>query len=303
MQLGFVSAILADLSLEEVLAFAADEGFACVELMCWPPGKADRRYAGVCHVDVTRLHDDDAGRIRDLAQRRGVTVSGLGYYPNPLDPDTEHRRAVIEHLKQVISAAPRLGVGVVNTFLGRDQWKSAEDNWQLVAAVWPEILRHAAAAGVKLGIENCPMLFSGDEWPGGRNLAVSPAAWRALFEAIPSPQLGLNLDPSHLIWQQIDYVRCIREFARRIVHVHAKDTRIDRDRLYATGILGLGWHTAKLPGLGEVDWGAFFAALTDAGYRGPVCIEVEDRAYEGSLDDRKRALRQSKRYLEQFAGT
>jgi len=108
------------------------------------------------------------------------------------------------------------------------------------------------------------------------------------------------LDPSHLIWQHIDYVRCIREFSRRIVHVHAKDTRIDADKLYAVGSLGLGWHTAKLPGLGDVNWGAFFAALTDTGYNGAVCIEVEDRAYEGSLEDRKRALRQSKRYLEQF---
>jgi sugar phosphate isomerase/epimerase len=302
MQLGFVSAILGDLGLEDVLAFAADEGFACVELMCWPPGRAERRYAGVCHVDLSRLTDDDAGRISDLVRRRGVAVSGLGYYPNPLDADTEHRRAVIEHLKKVISAAPRLGVGLVNTFIGRDQRKSPEENRPLVAAVWPDVVRHAEAAGVKVGIENCPMLFSADEWPGGRNLAVSPAAWRALFETIPSPHLGLNFDPSHLVWQQIDYVRCVREFGGRIVHVHAKDTRIDRERLYATGVLGLGWHTAKLPGLGEVDWGAFFAALTDAGYRGPVCIEVEDPAYEGSLDDRKRALRQSRRYLEQFVG-
>src|SRR5712692_9738363 len=106
MQLGFVSAIFPDLTLEEVVAFAADEGFGCVELMCWPPGGADRRYAGVTHIDVTNLDDEQAAAVRALADRRGVAISGLGYYPNPLDPDAEHRRVVIDHLKKVISAAP-----------------------------------------------------------------------------------------------------------------------------------------------------------------------------------------------------
>ena len=299
MQLGFVSAVLGDQTLEQVLSFARDEGFSCVELMCWPPGGADRRYAGVTHLDVTHFSDDD-GRVRELLRRYGVAVSGLGYYPNPLDPDPEHRRTVAEHLKKVMSAAARLGVSVVNTFIGRDPTRSVEANWPLVRAVWPDLLRHAEESRVRIGIENCPMLFSKDEWPGGKNLAVSPEIWRALFEALPSSHLGLNFDPSHLVWQHIDCARCIREFGRRIVHVHAKDARIDADRLYAVGVLGLGWHTAKLPGLGDVDWGAFFSALTDAGYNGPVCVEVEDRAYEGSLADRQRALRQSRRYLEQF---
>jgi sugar phosphate isomerase/epimerase len=300
MQLGFVSAILADLSLEDVLAFAADEGFACVELMCWPRGTADRRYAGVTHIDVANLGEDEAGRIKDLVKRHGVAISGLGYYPNPLHPDPGHRRAVTEHLKKVISAGPKLDVRLVNTFIGRDRAKSVADNWPMVESVWPDLVRHAEAEGVNLGIENCPMLFSGDEWPGGANLATSPAVWQALFEALPSPHLGLNFDPSHLVWQHIDYVRCVRDFGKRIVHVHAKDTRIDPDALYAVGVMGLGWNTPKLPGLGDVQWGPLFSALTDAGYHGPVCIEVEDRAYEGSLADRRRSLRQSKRFLEQF---
>jgi sugar phosphate isomerase/epimerase len=300
MQLGFVSAILGDLSLDEIFAFAAAEGFGCVELMAWPPGGADRRYAGVTHVDVTDFSDDEAERIRGLVTRYGVTISGLGYYPNPLDPDAEHRRIVIDHLKKVIRAAPRIDVRLVNTFIGRDPAGSLEANWKLFLSIWPDIVFHAESEGVNLGIENCPMLFSADEWPGGKNLAVSPAIWHAMAEAINSPHLGLNLDPSHLIWQHIDYVRCVREFGPRIVHVHAKDTRIDRDRLYALGILGLGWHVPKLPGLGDVEWGPFFSALHEVGYQGPVCIEVEDRAFEGSLDDRKRALRQSKRFLEQF---
>jgi sugar phosphate isomerase/epimerase len=300
MQLGFVSAIFPDLSLEEVIGFAADEGFACVELMCWPPGGTDRRYAGVTHVDVTRLDDDQAGHIRDLVRKQGVTISALGYYPNPLDPDPDHRRVLVAHLKKVIAAAPHLDVRLVNTFIGRDPTRSLEANWPLFQQVWPELVQHAEAEGVKLGIENCPMLFSLDEWPGGKNLAVSPAIWEAMFQKIPSSHLGLNFDPSHLVWQHIDYVRCVREFGRRIFHVHAKDTRVDTDRLYSVGILGLGWHTPKLPGLGDVEWGKLFSALTDAAYRGSVCIEVEDRAFEGSLADRKRSLRQSKRFLEQF---
>jgi sugar phosphate isomerase/epimerase len=302
MQLGFVSAIFPDLSLSDVLAFAADEGFACVEPMCWPPGAADRRYAGVTHIDVTRLADEDAGRIDELCRRHGVTLSGLGYYPNPLAPDPEQRRVVVEHLKRVIAAAPRLGVRVVNTFLGRDPARSVADNWAVLRQVWPELVRHAEACGVTLGIENCPMLFTQDEWPGGKNLAVSPAVWRRLFAEFPSRSLGLNFDPSHLIWQHIDPVRCVREFGPRIVHFHAKDTRLDPDRLYEEGVLGLGWHTPKLPGLGDVPWGPLFSALTDAGYRGAVCVEVEDRAYESSPADRQRALRQSKRFLEQFTG-
>jgi sugar phosphate isomerase/epimerase len=302
MQLGFVSAILPDLDLQEVLAFASDEGFACVELMCWPPGAADRRYAGVTHLDVTSLDDERAGWARDLVKKSGVAISGLGYYPNPLHPDAEHRGRVVEHLKKVIRAAPRVGVSVVNTFVGRDPRKSVPESWPLFDQLWPGIVAEAEAAGVSIGIENCPMLFTHDEWPGGANLATTPAVWAEMFAKVLSPRFGLNFDPSHLVWQHIDIPRCVREFGKRFVHVHAKDARLDTDPLYRHGIMGLGWHTPKVPGLGDVPWGPFFSALTDAGYRGPVCIEVEDRAFEGSLADRKRSLRQSKRFLEQFLG-
>jgi sugar phosphate isomerase/epimerase len=300
MQLGFVSALLSEYSLEEVLAFAADEGFACIEPMCWPPGKSDRRYAGVSHINVTTLDDQAVGQIKDLVKKYNVALSGLGYYPNPIDPDATNRHTVIDHLKKVITAAPKLGLNIVNTFIGRDPSKTVEENWPLLEVIWRDLLEHARNAGVTVAIENCPMLFSTNEWPGGKNLATTPAVWKKLFDTFPNAPLGLNLDPSHLVWLHVDYVRCIRDFSKRIVHVHAKDTRIDQDRLYAEGIMGFGWHTPKLPGLGDVNWGAFFSALTDAGYHGAICIEVEDRAFEGSLADRKRSLRQSKRYLEQF---
>jgi sugar phosphate isomerase/epimerase len=305
MQLGFVSAILGDLKLEEVLAFAADEGFACVELMCWPPGKAERRYAGVTHLDVTNFTEDTAAHVRDLVRIHGVNISGLGYYPNPLDGDAAHRQTVVEHLKKVIRAAPQVGVSVVNTFIGRDHTKSLAENLERMPEVWLPVVKEAKAAGVKIGIEHCPMLYSDDQWPGGKNLAATPAVWRKMFEVFDAAApgvVGLNFDPSHLVWQQVDCARAAREFGSRIVHVHAKDERIDPSKLYEVGVMGMGWHIPKLPGLGDVRWGEFFAALTDADYHGPVCIEVEDRAFEHSLAARRRALRQSKTFLEQFIG-
>lgn len=300
MQLGFVSAILGDQPLENVLAIAAHEGFACVELMCWPPGSADRRYAGVTHVDVCDLTDSQVARIQSLLANHGMSISALGYYPNPLHPDSDQRRFVIEHLKKVIRGAARLGVRTVTTFLGRDKNKTIQENWPLVREVWPDLFALAEREKITIAIENCPMLFSGDEWPGGNNLAIAPAVWRALFDEFHGAPLGLNFDPSHLVWLHIDPARAAQEFASRIVHVHAKDTRIDRDRIYSDGILGLGWHTPKIPGLGDVNWGQLFSVLSDAGYQGPVCIEVEDRAFEGHLENRQRALRQSKRFLDAY---
>jgi sugar phosphate isomerase/epimerase len=302
MQLGFVSAILPDLDLEAVLDFGAAEGFECVELMCWPVGKAERRYAGVTHIDVANLTDAQASQIRRMCADKGVAISGLGYYPNVLSPDPEEAHACTEHLKRVIAAAPKLGVNVVNTFIGRDWTRSVEANWPGMLAVWRELTAYASDHGVRIGIENCPMLFTADEWPGGKNLAVSPAIWRRIFADLAADNLGLNFDPSHFVWQQLDCPAAVREFGNRFFHVHAKDARLDRHRLAEVGILAtpLEYHVPKLPGLGDVDWSAFFSALTDVGYDGPVCIEVEDRAYEATLETRKQALRQSARFLRQY---
>jgi len=297
--LGFVSAILPDLDLDGVLSFAGEHGFGAVEVMCWPVGKAERRYAGVTHLDVSSFDDAKAAAVKAQAARHGVTVSSLGYYPNPLVADEKEAAVYIDHIKKVITASATLGLGVMTTFIGRDHTRNIEDNWALVEERWPSIITHAEQAGVRIGIENCPMLFSNDEWPGGKNLAISPKLWRRLFERFGTT-LGLNYDPSHLVWQFMDPVRPIYDFPDRLYHVHAKDVRILKHKLQECGILDFGWNVPKLPGLGDVDWQAFFAALTEVRYAGPVCIEVEDRAYEGSLDDRKRALLQSKRYLENF---
>tara|TARA_R110002096_G_scaffold292391_2_gene486909 strand:- start:827 stop:1741 length:915 start_codon:yes stop_codon:yes gene_type:complete len=302
MQLGFVSALFHDLGLHEVLDFAATENFDCVELVCWPQHQDDPRLQGVCHVDVANLSDDDAEQIRKAAAERGLQISGLGYYPNPLHPDEHVAGFVVDHLKKVISAAPRLGIDRVNTFIGRDWWKSVDDNWPRMQQTWGPILEHAERENVRVGIENCPMLFRQDQWPGGENLATCPAVWRRLFAEFPSPNLGLNFDPSHLIWQHIDYLEPIAEFADRIFHTHAKDARLDRRALSQLGLQAFPteYHTAKLPGLGEVDWSAFISKLRDIRYDGPVCVEVEDHSFDGSLESRKDALRLSARYLRQF---
>ena len=299
MKLGFVSAILADQSLHEVLDFAAAESFSCVELMCWPVGKADRRYAGVTHIDVSDLSESHASEIREQAAGKGVAISALGYYPNPLSADREEADTCIDHLGKVIEAAPKLGVSTVTTFIGRDPTKSIAENWPRFLEVWKPLVAKAEDLGVRIAIENCPMYFSADEWPSGKNLAVSPAIWRRMFDEIPSDAFGLNYDPSHLLWQQMDYLKPLREFSGKLFHIHAKDALVDRDALDEVGILAtpLEYHTPKLPGLGEIDWGRFFAVLGQSGYTGPVCIEVEDRPYEKTIRSRMAALRQSARFL------
>lgn len=292
MKLGLMSAAFPTLSLEELAAWAAENGFQMLEIACWPVGEKERRYAGVTHIDVTSLTPQRVAEIRALLQRHNLEISSLGYYPNPLDPDPAHREHVIDHLKKVILAAEQLGVPVVGTFIGRDWRRTVEDNLAMFGEIWPPIVRFAAEHHVKIAIENCPMLFSNDEWPGGKNLAYSPAIWRKMFEIIPDENFGLNLDPSHLVWQFIDYIRPIYEFKDRIFHVHAKDMQIDREMLYQDGILGLGfrWQIPRLPGLGEVDWAKFIAALYRVGYDYVISIEHEDRAFEGTVDLVKRGF-------------
>lgn len=302
MQLGFVSAILPELSLEEVCSFASKIGYDCVELMCWPKGKAERRYAGVTHIDVSDFQEADAREILTLTQTYGIAISGLGYYPNPLTSNQEEAEVYIQHIKKVIRAAALLEIRQMNTFVGRNPVLSVEDNWPRFKEVWLDIIQFAAQQKVKVGIENCPMLFTNDEWPGGKNLAVSPAIWRQMFADLSSDYFGLNYDPSHMIWQHMDYLAPMREFASKLFHIHAKDVRIDYHKLNDYGITAPPnhWHSPKLPGLGFVDWGQFFSILSSVGYDGAVCVEVEDRAYEGSLVKRKAALRQSLTYLRQF---
>ena len=302
LDLGFVSAIMADNSLEEVLQVASKERFKCVEVMCWPQGKAERRYAGVTHIDVDELDELRANEIKELTDSYGVYISGLGYYPNPMDPDDEKALYFRNHIKKVIKAANLLGLKTVNTFVGRNPSLNIDQNIEIFGKVWPEIIMMAEDHGINIGIENCPMCFTDDEWPGGKDLATTPKIWDILFDIVPNKNFGLNYDPSHLVWQQMDYIAPIYQYKDRLHHIHLKDAKVYKEKLDRVGIMAnpLEYHSPKLPGLGDVDWGRFISALTDVRYRGPVCIEVEDKAFEGSQEDIMTSLRVSRNHLCQF---
>ena len=290
MKLGFLTAAFPTLTLEQVAGWARETGFEALEIACWPSSGGElRRYAGVSHIDVDNLDVDD---VRGTLRRHDLEISSLAYYPNNLDPDPATREVANAHLRRVIEAAEKLDVEVVGTFVGRDQRRNIEESLEDFEDVWPPIVAFARRHNVKVAIENCPMIFSLDEWPGGKNLAYSPAIWRRMFEIIPDDNFGLNLDPSHLVWQFIDYTRVVRDFAPRIFHVHAKDMEVDRDGLYENGVLslGMGWQVPRLPGLGEVRWERFVSALYAIGYDRVLSIEHEDRNFEGDVDLVKRGF-------------
>ena len=300
MKLGLVSAILDGWDLEGMLKDASAAGYSCVEVACWPAGKAERRYAGVSHIDVCNTSPEYIAEVKALLEKYNMSISSLAFYPNPLDP--EKGPAAVEHLYHVIEMSALLGVNMVTGFIGRDQTKTVEENIELAKKVWPPILDYAKEKGVRVAIENCPMLFGADQWPGGQNIFTSPANWAKVFEALPYDNLGINYDPSHFIWQMIDYVKPIYQFKDKIFHVHVKDIKLYRDKLDQVGIMGypLDFMSPKLPGLGDVDWGKYISALTDIGYDGPVCVEVEDKAFEGSKERIVDSIVLSRKYMEQF---
>ena len=299
-KLGLVSAILPGLSFEEVIDYSAQAGFVCVELCCWPKGKAARRYGGITHIDIDAADEKELLHHVDYAKRKNIEISSLAYYPNPLDHDREAGEAAIKHIYKLIDASALMGINMVTTFIGRDKTKTVEENLDLYEQVWTPIIRYAEEKKVRIGIENCPMYFTKDEWPTGVNLASAPYIWREMFERIPSDCLGLNYDPSHLHLIFANYVTPIIDFKEKIFHVHLKDIHIDREKLNEYGIFAYPclWHRPKLPGLGDIDFGKLISALHDIRYKGAACIEVEDKAFEDSLDDVKSGIEQSCRYLK-----
>jgi sugar phosphate isomerase/epimerase len=284
MKLGFLTAPFPQAPLSEVADWAAGAGFEVLEIACWPRTSGPtRRYAGTSHIDVATLSALQAMELVDEIAGKGLAISGLGYYPNPLHPDPAHRAMVIDHLKAVMVAASRMGVPLVNTFMGGDAAKTPDQNWEEALRVWPDIVGFAQDQGVKVTLENCPMLFSYDEWPGGHNIATSPRMWRRILEQWGGT-IGLNFDPSHLVLQTIDTGRFLREFGPHVLHFQAKDLMIDRDGLYERGSFsnGIGWQIPRIPGLGDVDWRVVFSELYRASYAGDCIIEHEDRRFEGT---------------------
>lgn len=302
MNLGFVSAIVPEFSFEELILFTEKVGLTTVECACWPAGKAERRYAGVSHIDIDALDQEQADSMLAFMEAHGVHLSALAYYPNPLDENLQAREVAVNHLHKMIDKAPLLKVPYITTFIGKMQHAGEDENWEAFLSVWPELIRHAEEKGVTICIENCPMYFTKDEWPGGKNLASSPRFWKKMFDAIPSANFALNYDPSHFVIQQMDYIQPMYQFADRIKHFHIKDVRFYKEKYDQCGFMvpPLNYIAPKLPGLGDVNWGKVVSTLNDIGYRGDILIEVEDRAYEDTLEDRLDAIRLSKRYMEQF---
>lgn len=302
MKLGIVSAIYDGFTFEEMIDDISKNGCSCVEVACWPKGKAERRYAGVSHIDVDNTSAEYIAYIKEYCSKKGVEISSLAFYPNTMDGELKKRQVNIEHLKKVINMSAILGVNMVTTFVGRDQTKTVEENLEIFKEVWPPIIKFAEEKGVKVAIENCPMLFGADQWPGGQNLFTTPKLWRKMFEIIRSNNFGINYDPSHFVWQQIDYIKPIYEFGDKIFHVHCKDIKIYTDNLNDVGIMAypLEYMSPKLPGLGDINWGEYISALIDIGYDGFLCIEVEDRAFETSKEKILDAIKLSSRYLRQF---
>lgn len=302
MKLGMNTAIMGNYPLEEVMSFAASIGLKSLEVACWPVGKADRRYAGVTHIQVDHLDDEGIRKINDSLQKNNLVIESLSYSPNPLTGDPEQRKFFFEHIRKVIHGARKLGIRCIDTFIGKNHMLSIEENMKLFKQYWPEIIRYAEDEGVIVTFENCPMYFTKDEWPGGKNLAVSPKIWREMFEIIDSPYFGITYDPSHFAWQRMDYIKPIYEFHDKICNVHIKDTKFYREKYDDVGYFAhpLEYHAPKLPGYGDIQWGKVISALSDVGFSGSAFLEVEDRAFENSQEDILRSLEISRNYMSQF---
>lgn len=302
MKLGIQSAILDGMTWREVIDFAAENNFECVEFMCWPIGKAERKYAGVTHIDVTNFTADNATEVNDYCKQRNIQISALGYYPNPLCPDHDEAQIYIDHLKKVIDAANILGVNMVTTFIGNNWHKNVADNWPRMKEVWEPLLKYAEQKNTRIAIENCAMFFTDDEWPAGKNIAYSPKIWRQMFAELNSEYLGLNYDPSHLVWMQMNHEKPWDEFMSKMFHAHAKDVAIDKEKLDDVGTMAnpLEYHDPRIPSRGDIDWKAYIQKMKDVGYDGAICIEVEDADFEGSIENRKRSLIVSGNHLREF---
>jgi len=302
LKVGLHSAILPDHSYEQVLDICSIIGYQSLEVCAWPQGKSERRYAGVSHVDVDNTDPKYINHILKEARNKKIDLAVLGYYPNPLDPDKEKSESYIKHIKKVIYFSHLLGIHKVSTFIGKDKDKTIEENLEIFSKVWPEIIDYAASLKVYVGIENCPMYFTKDEWPGGLNLASSPAIWKKMFEIIPSEYFGLSYDPSHLSFQGMDYIKPLYEFRDRLIHIHLKDTLVNHEKLDMYGIFSypLQYMDPKIPGLGDIDWKKFLHAIKDIKYKNHIVIEIEDKSFEGSFADVLEALELSLNHVKPF---
>jgi sugar phosphate isomerase/epimerase len=306
MKIGFLTACLPQVGLEDLLLWASKQGFQAVELAAWPV-KSTRDYQAR-QIDVARFSKSEAERLKDLLMELGIEISAMAYYDNNLDPDLRKRKYYHEHLKCVINAAALLGVNLVGTFVGARPDRAPADNIKEIGKVFRGIVRYAQDRGIRIMIENCPM----EGWqraglPG--NYAYSPELWDALFNEVPGKNFGLNFDPSHLYWLGIDYLRAAREYAGKIFHAHAKDTEVLPEGSYRHGIFDRqidpvpwksAWWRYRIPGLGSIDWNRMISTLQESGYDEVLSIEHEDPVWEGDERKVKHGLALGLKHLSQF---
>ena len=262
---------------EKTVEFAHKVGFRSMELSAWPDSS----------LNADKMTDRRIVEVKKNLKEHDIEVSALGYYPNFLDPDEEKAEEAVRYFHRVLELANRMGVDVVCTFAGRDPDKSIKENIPLFEEVFTPFCAEAERRKIRIAIENCPIM---DRFHlRGENIAISPEVWDEMYKVVPSKALGIELDPSHMVWQGIDYIQAIYDYGDRIFHIHAKDMEINRRVLKRVGILGQafgetvglghGWWRARLPGWGEIDWPKFITALIEVNYRGNIDIEHEDDVF------------------------
>ncbi|MHB0878650.1 MAG: sugar phosphate isomerase/epimerase family protein [Anaerolineae bacterium] len=298
MKLGFLTACFRTTPLDDIVRWAGSAGFATVELAAWPMGPGGR---ATNHLDVAGMNVDKAAALKALCASAGVEISCLTYCGNPLTANAEQREAVHTHLRRVIDAANLLGVGVVSTFVGRNESKTVAGSITEGVEVFRGLLGYAADKGVKIAIENWPGVGTAGEGLIG-NLFASPDTWARMFEALPLDNFGLNFDPSHLYWQGIDYLQAVRDFSERIFHVHAKDTEVFADRVAKAGTIlpGNHWYRYRVPGFGKIEWPQFISVLVESGYDYTLSFEHEDPVWSGTEEKVTEGLIIGKHYLSSF---
>ena len=289
MELGLYHSCLLEWELDRLFGWARAHGYSALELHAGPRFR---------HVDWGAVAAGHDAPLRAVQERYGVRVSGLMYGAlNFLSADRSACRAAFERLETLLAAARRSGVPLVSTFTGRDPMLTLEQNLERSSDALRRIADLAEQYEVDVAFENCPMYHV---WPWVHNIAVSPAMWRGIFEIAPSARLGLNFDPSHLVWQGIDYLGALGEFRDRIKIVQAKDTEVLEEVERNEGMLSLRWWRHRIPGEGSIDWAGFVARLREVGYDSVVSIEHEDPLYEGSEERVLEGLAKTRAHLEQF---
>ncbi len=260
MDVGILTAPFRNETMDTIVKFAVESGADTLEIDVRP---------GCKHLCVDF---DDAAAADAIAQVRdaGLRISSLACYMDISDADEQAREANRAALTRTVEMASANGIDVVCCMAGRPAGEMSREDTitQVAGPFYADFTARAADLGVKLAMEN---------WTATN--ICNLAQWKLIFETVPAENFGLNFDPSHLVWQGIDYLKAVEIFGERIFHVHAKDTEIVAHKLAWVGNLcGTGWWRYCIPGYGEIDWGVFIARLRDNGYNNTLSIEHEDRA-------------------------